>query len=333
MSKYRTEMERLITRDFNHLQRNLLNIYQQIAREINRDLKVRMIGWENLSYSQRLETSRLQSLVLQIENQIDFLNRTQTPHMFRHLNSIAHKSYNSLFYEFEQLKGFEINFAVLPTEVIETIINTPVAGIRLSERLSDGLIPELKDRLHEVLVRGFSQGWSYQKMARNIREVSAMSYRRAMTIARTEGHRVTSITRQRSQVEAQSRGIKLKKKWFATLDKRTRDPHAELDGKVVGVDEYFEIDGMKALQPGMFGVAYMDINCRCRATSIIEGYEPDIRRDGLTKEEISYKNYREWERERIVQEGKREPGSRPTDRFTRVQEEVDIGGSVIPPRR
>lgn len=294
MSKYRKEIEAILEKDFNLLNDELFQVYTDAVREIKKELKGYMAEYGDLNYSQRLYVSRMTSLLLQMENQVDFLAGVQEEHMFKHLDSIAYIAYNELFYEFEQLNGFAVNFATLPTDILHTIINVPIASIKLSDRLNDGVVPELKRRLQEVLFTGFAKGDSYQKMARRLSEAAAMSYRRTLTIARTEGGRVTGITRQMSQEEGSRVGIKAQKRWVATFDHETRNTHRELDGQTVDVKSHFEVDGKFAMQPNMFGIAEEDINCRCRTINVIEGYEPTIRRDNLTGEEVSHKNYNEW---------------------------------------
>jgi len=260
----------------------------------------------DLSYSKRLEVARMQSLLIQAENQLDILTGVQEDHMFNYLRSVGHTAYNGLFYDFEQQNGFGIVFNRLPTEVLETTINMRVAGVRLSDRLNDGVIAELKADLTSTMYRGFARGWGYQKMARELAEAGESSFNRALTIARTEGGRITAVTRQRSQDEAVKRGIELGKQWVATFDKHTRDSHQELDGQVVGVEEYFEVNGHKTLQPHMFGIAEEDINCRCLTISVIKGYEPSIRRDNENGEIVKYKNYKEWESSRAPSQNDKE---------------------------
>ena len=115
-----------------------------------------------------------------------------------------------------------------------------------------------------------------------------------MNIARTESGRVTSVTRQQSQQHAKELGIKAKKKWISTLDGDTRNTHRQLDGQIREIDEYFEVGGLKTLQPHMFGIASEDCNCRCRTVNVIKGYSLKLRRDNATGEVSAYKNYQEW---------------------------------------
>jgi len=44
------------------------------------------------------------------------------------------------------------------------------------------------------------------------------------------------------------------------------------------VDGYFHFKGMKAKGPTMWGVAKMDINCRCVKIKLIDGQLPAVRR-------------------------------------------------------
>ena len=46
--------------------------------------------------------------------------------------------------------------------------------------------------------------------------------------------------------------------------------------------------------PRMFGKPQEDINCRCTTITIVNGIEPELRKDIETKEIIKYNNYNEW---------------------------------------
>lgn len=212
-----------------------------------------------------------------------------------HLTNTGKIAYNELFYEAESQYG-TINFAMLNDESIKTIIDTPVANFKLSERLDDGVAERLKANIKDDLTRIFLGGANYQQSAARLAEQGYSSYRRAMMITRTEAGRVQAVARQKSQDEAESLGIDFEKMWVATLDGRTRHNHAELDGQHVEPKGYFEINGLKAKQPHMFGFASEDVNCRCRTIARLKDDDtPMLRRDNETGEVVEYKNYREWE--------------------------------------
>ena len=97
------------------------------------------------------------------------------------------------------------------------------------------------------------------------------------------------------QEEASKKGADIVRIWSAALDGRTRPTHRKLDGQIREVGEPFEVDGMKVMQPGGFGIASEDINCRCRLNgrarwaldAPITKYSPDapvlISDDGTTQ--------------------------------------------------
>ena len=213
-----------------------------------------------------------------------------------HLIDTGKIAYNELFYDFEGGHG-GINFAMLKEDELRTIIETPVANFKLSERLDDGVVERLKNNIKDDLNRIFLHGASYAQASARLAEQGYSSYRRAMMITRTEAGRVQAVAREKAQAEARRLGIEFDKVWVATLDGRTRHNHAELDGEKADKDGYFEINGLRTKQPHMFGFASEDVNCRCRTISRLKGDDtPLLRRDNETGEVIEYRNYREWEK-------------------------------------
>ena len=53
------------------------------------------------------------------------------------------------------------------------------------------------------------------------------------------------------------------KTWMTMLDDRVREPHEWLEGSTVPLDAYFYTDGDRALAPGGFQSAALNVNCRC----------------------------------------------------------------------
>lgn len=71
---------------------------------------------------------------------------------------------------------------------------------------------------------------------------------------------------------AQDMGIKIKKRWLATLDNRTRHAHAMLDGQTVDVDKPFKVDGYELMYPGDTSApGYLVYNCRCTQIAEVDG--------------------------------------------------------------
>lgn len=90
-------------------------------------------------------------------------------------------------------------------------------------------------------------------------------------IARTETISATNY----GALEAikQSGIVDVKKEWIATLDNRTRESHADIDGEAVGIDDVFS-NGLQF--PGdPDGEAEEVINCRCTIVHIFPEGQDD----------------------------------------------------------
>ena len=137
---------------------------------------------------------------------------------------------------------------------------------KLSESLYAALGRDTKDLSKKIageISRGISNAAMYSEIARNIAAWGRIPKNRAMTIARTESHRIQIQATADAQWKAKENGADVVKQWDAALDKKTRKSHRELDGQIRELDEPFEVNGHKAMQPGGFGRPEEDINCRC----------------------------------------------------------------------
>ncbi|MGQ7434321.1 phage minor head protein [Streptococcus suis] len=294
LNQYQKEMQHLLQLQDQRVNRQLYNLYVDIVKELKKSLLAEYQSYENLSRSKKMDLKRMSAMLEAIDSQSQKLKTGLNGTIPDHLERVGKMAYNELFYEYEQTRSV-IQFALLPEEELKTIIETPIAGLRLSQRINDGVVSDLRKNIKSELTRSFVHGLSYQRTAKRLSELGSSSYRRALNITRTEAGRVSAIARQRSQKEAVDLGIEFKKMWVATLDKRTRNTHQYLDGQQVGPEEYFEHNGLRTLQPHMFGIASEDCNCRCRTISRLKDDDtPLLRRDSETGEVVEYRNYREW---------------------------------------
>ena len=82
-----------------------------------------------------------------------------------------------------------------------------------------------------------------------------------MRVAETECHRVYCESQ---MISAKKTNLDLKKTWITMLDEKVRDTHEFLENVTIGIDEkFYTFDGDSALNPGGFGNAENNINCRC----------------------------------------------------------------------
>ena len=149
--------------------------------------------------------------------------------------------------------------------------NAAVKAVVTDSKISEGLYEalgvdtrNLKNSISAEITRGIASGLPHSEIARNIASASRAPLGRAMTIVRTEAHRIHQASAYDAQQVAVSKGAKVVKQWMSTLDGNTRRTHQKLDGQIREIDEPFEMGGKKAMYPGDFGDPAEDCNCRCQ---------------------------------------------------------------------
>ena len=166
----------------------------------------------------------------------------------------------------------------------EQMISAITLNSKLSEPLYNSLgydVEHLKINVVSEISRGIAQRLTYAEMARNLSAKTKLSKNRTLNIARTEGHRIQQEATYNLQSRAKEKGVKIFKQWDSTLDRKTRPTHRELDGQMIGVNDYFHSSGGgKALYPGGFGNPKEDCNCRC---CLVQVAEWELSDDAFTK--------------------------------------------------
>ncbi|GAB6149967.1 phage minor head protein [Clostridium novyi] len=302
MNKYYNELLNMMNKNEKEIQRLLIINYTNALGEIKKTLKDYMIRYSDLSYSQWLQYNRLKSLEMQINKVLNDLYKINNRDIKNHSFKTYEENYFGLFYELESKYKINLSFSMISEDYVRKAIEYPVGGLKLSERLYSKHLHDLKIKTKACLIDHMINDRGYKVMAKKLSEISNADYKQSLRIAITEGNRLRSLARQDSYEEATYLGIDLKKKWLSTLDNKTRCLHRALDGQVKGINEEFEISGYTALEPRLFGVASMDIHCRCDTINVVEGISPTVRRDNETKKIIPYKNYDKWFENRVQAE-------------------------------
>jgi SPP1 gp7 family putative phage head morphogenesis protein len=125
------------------------------------------------------------------------------------------------------------------------------------------------DSLKASLAEGIEAGDSMDTMAERVEAVMAERIRSsAETIARTE---VNGAQNGGTLAAWEQSGVVEGKEWVAALDARTRDDHVDAHGQVVGIDEDFEVAGVRGPTPGQMGDPAQDCNCRCTMIAKVKG--------------------------------------------------------------
>jgi HK97 family phage portal protein len=154
-----------------------------------------------------------------------------------------------------------VSFDMLNPKIVEHLQN--FAGERIG-RLVDNTT---RESLRSTLVEGVRAGESAKVLAKRVREVfDEASTFRAVRIARTE---VVHSSNFATYTAYETVDIVQKRQWVSTPDSRTRDAHIALNGQVKEMGVRFTVGGASAMYPGDFGIASLDVNCRCTIVAVI----------------------------------------------------------------
>ncbi|WP_286080632.1 phage minor head protein [Parablautia intestinalis] len=266
MNKRQLEVQKILADNEEKVIRLLKQVYAQARKDC--EAKIREL-------STRTDMENLQSIVYQkqyqeaLKKQIDGILDTLNAHSFTTIADYLAASYEDGFfgtlYDL-QGQGIPLIFPINQEEVVK--------ALQIDSKLSKGLynrlgedVTYLKKSIRAELSRGAAKGESWNQIAvhiaKGMNSPFNKAYNRAITIARTEGHRVQQESAFHCQQRAKSKGADVVKQWDSTLDGLTRPHHRELDGQVRELEESFEVAGKKGMYPGAFGDPSEDCNCRC----------------------------------------------------------------------
>lgn len=213
---------------------------------------------------------------------------------------------NYAAYTIEQISD-DADFTIYNEQAVKRIVKeSPTLMPHYPERLALKRGIDLKygqSQITKNVVSSILQGKGIKKMADDLqRRIADMSRASAIRTARTAITNAQNAGRQDQYTAAAAMGIKLKKRWVATLDGRTRHAHGMADGQTVDIDADFEVDGYKMAYPGdRRAPGYLLYNCRCTMRTVEpEGIEAEPRqrrvKDPETGENVlvSDMTYQEW---------------------------------------
>lgn len=297
--KWSKEIAELSKRRYKQMDGELYNYYKDALKELKIEVNQYLKDYDKLTFSQRMQVDRQLQVARQVDEILTDLSGKATETVDSFVRDELQLGYNSVWYTVESMEKVQLNFSMLPENYIEQLVNQRVDGKNFSERLYD-YREELADHVTDELLRGARRGEGYAKVAKRVGELTEASYKQALRIAETEGGRTQSAAKQKSYEEAEQLGVRIQKQWIATLDEKTRSSHADLDGQIVDIDDYFTSSlGNKALGPNLFGVAEEDIRCRCSTLTVVNGISPTTRLNNITDEVIDYESYEEWAADRL----------------------------------
>lgn len=160
-----------------------------------------------------------------------------------------------------------------------------------------------KKQITANVTSGILRGQSIPQMAKDLQiAIPTMNHDSAVRAARTAVTGAQNGGRMASYKAAADMGIKVRKRWVATKDTRTRSAHGRLDGKTVDWDEPFLSELGEIMYPGDPSADPANVwNCRCTLRTVEkEGIEAEPRqmrvRDPVTGKNVlvNEMTYDEW---------------------------------------
>ena len=227
---------------------------------------------------------------------------------------------NYIGYELEHNGNVNTGFTLYDQNTVGRLIKSdpqilpkPAPGVQ-----KDKAYTYYNKLMNSAITQGIVQGETIPQIAKRIVDKTGeSSYSSAVRNARTAYTGAQNAGRMEGLHQAQRLGINVKKKWMATLDSRTRDAHADLDGQIQEVDDPFESELGDIMYPGdptaEPGNTY---NCRCTLVYVYPEYPSDMqRRDNETGEIVEDMTYREWE---AMKQGEEEAPEEPQKDDTNI---------------
>lgn len=259
---------------------------------------------------------------------------------------------NHTAFEIEKDLGSQINFGLYDAHTVSRLIRDEPE--LLPRKVVNGKKLEAWNQkvIANSISQGIVQGESIDEISKRIARDTCISAGRSSTLyARTAVTGAQNAGRMERLHEAKDMGVNVKKRWMATLDNRTRDTHAELDGETIDVDEKFSNGLMYPGDPS--GDPSEVYNCRCTMVYIYPEYEQHFERTAYyeegdpqydhrhrnyeTVQDMTYEQWVEYKQNQIRARygGEPKPVSEPEEPTFRqpTKDEYDGGEEVLEQER
>lgn len=222
---------------------------------------------------------------------------------------------NRNFAEFEVEKIFgNVNFTLWDESTVKRlIVEEPDLLPDYPEELAVDRGIDLKynqEQVRQTVTSGILRGKAIPDIASELMaRLPEINRNSAVRAARTAITSAQNAGRQDTYKAAADMGIKVRKRWIATKDGRTRHAHQKLDGQIVDWDKAFSSELGKIMYPGDRTAKPGNIyNCRCTMRTVEKpGIEVEPRqmrvRDPKTGKnvlvnEMTYEEWEEWVKNR-----------------------------------
>ena len=259
MNRRQKEVQQAFLDDEKAVLKKLEKNYQDALDEINSKIELLMARQDADMQHVIYQVEYQKALKTQVQSILETLQTNEFETVSEYLANAYHDGFIGTMYDL-QGQGIPLIFPIDQEAVVQAV----QAETKLSEPLYTAMgkdITDLRKKITGEISRGLSSGQLYGEIARNIASWARIPKNNAMRITRTEAHRIQIKATADAQYKAKEKGADVVKQWDASLDKRTRDSHAKVDGEIRELDEKFSNGLMYPGDPN--GRAEEVINCRC----------------------------------------------------------------------
>lgn len=237
---------------FNQAQKNitvtkkaLVEVYKQVLENIQNKMNTLKPG---MSFTEK----RLTAMQEKINAELKSLNATNQRIISSGYIRNFELGYYGNGYEYEKWVNsvitstkthVELGYYQIDRTAILSSLNQQIAGEAFKNRMLDNVLTLRKEIRRSVAV-AMVEGQSAQQTARNIQsgiqgigKAMTKSVNHSLMIARTEMNRAYSLSQEFATAQAEAAGVDVSPTWDATLDGKTRESHANADGKKFILDQ------------------------------------------------------------------------------------------------
>lgn len=209
---------------------------------------------------------------------------------------------NFATYQIEHDSRIDTSFTLYNKDTVKMLIKENPRLLPNYKPNEEKLLLWNKQHINSVITQAILQGKAIPDVAKSLEKVTNMDSKAAVRNARTAVTCAQNKARFDSYERAEALGIKVKKVWLATLDDRTRESHAELDGEEVDINEKFSNGLMFPADPE--GEPSEVYNCRCRMITQIDKYRTDWSDlKNRNSDKLGGMSYDEWKDSRRKKQG------------------------------
>ncbi|APC46495.1 minor capsid protein [Aeribacillus phage AP45] len=305
LDKSAEEIERLVNERVEASELAIATQYAVTLNEIRKMLAKLYEKYETggvLTYAEMAKYDRLTKFMRQIDRLLGI--------RYKHLKSLIYEVLGDSYIDGYYLTAWAVEtdtlnrlaYSAVAAEVITAMIENPISGLTLSDRLEKNRA-NIVYTIQQEITQGLVKGETYGKMANRIKGALEGDTVKAIRIVRTEAHRAKESGKLDAAIHANKNGVIMMKEWNTMQDERVRPgrgigkkdakhaaDHRMLNGKKIPVENDFVGKLGKGSAPGQLGHPGEDINCRCFLTYSVKRVE---KVDSKKLESMTFEDWKE----------------------------------------